>query len=189
MNPVPERVPEGRIALTYAEYAELPNDGRRYEILDGELAVTPAPVPRHQAVSRNLQRILDRHVTDHRLGQLFNAPIDVILADTTIVQPDLLFLDTDRERFITERAIEGPPALIVEILSPSSVRQDRVTKAALYARFGVPQYWVLDPVERTFEVYELLGEVYHLVATHRGPARVRFSLFPDLEIDLAAVWF
>lgn len=188
MNPLPHRVPEGRIKLSYAEYAELPNDGRRYEILEGELAVTPAPVPRHQAVSRNLQRILDRHIADHRLGQLFNAPIDVILADTTIVQPDLLFLPTEREHFITERAIEGPPALMVEILSPSSVRQDRVTKAALYARFGIPHYWVLDPVERTLELYELSGETYRFVATHHGPGRVRPALFPTLEIDLAAVW-
>lgn len=124
MNPVPERVPEGRIALTYAEYAELPNDGRRYEILDGELAATPAPAPRHQGVSRNLQRILDR-----------------------------------------------------------------VTKAALYARFGIPHHWVLDPTERTFEVYELRGDVYHLAAKHSGAAHMRSPLFPALEIDLAAVWF
>lgn len=112
----------------------------------------------------------------------------MILADTTIVQPDLVVLTPDRERFITERAIEGPPALVVEIVSPSSARQDRVTKAALYARFGIPHYWVLDPVERTFELYELRGDVYGLVATHRDADRVRPALFPGLEIDLAVVW-
>lgn len=112
----------------------------------------------------------------------------MILADTTIVQPDLVVLTPDRERFITERAIEGPPALVVEIVSPSSARQDRLTKAALYARFGIPHYWVLDPVERTFELYELRGDVHGLVATYREADRVRPALFPGLEIDLAAVW-
>jgi Uma2 family endonuclease len=188
MSSLPDRVPEGRIRLTYAEYVELPNDGRRYEILDGELAVTPAPVPRHQAVSRNLQRILDRYITEHRLGQLFNAPIDVILSDTTIVQPDLLVLGTDRGHFITERAVEGPPTLMVEILSPSSVRQDRITKAALYARFGVPHYWLLDPSARTLEMHELTGDAYRLIAAGRDSDRMRCGLFPGLEIDLAAVW-
>lgn len=188
MSSVPNTLRSVPIKLTYADYAELPNDGRRYEILDGDLAVTPAPIPRHQAVSRNLQRILDRHVVENGLGQMFYAPIDVILADTTIVQPDLLFIAAGREALITERAIEGPPDLVVEILSKYSVRQDRVTKAILYARFEIPHYWVLDPHARTFEEHVLEATGYRLAAAALDAKRVRPVLFPALEIDLGLVW-
>lgn len=188
MKPQSRLVPAGRIKLTYAEYLELPDDGKQYEILDGELEVHPAPVPRHQAVSRNLQRILDRHVTERRLGQIFDAPIDVVLSDTTVVQPDLLFLTRRQNHLIGERAIEGPPTLVVEILSPGSRRRDRITKSALHARFGIPHYWVVDPDARVFELYELRDDAYALIDTRRGRGRVRPALFPGLEIPLSAVW-
>ncbi|MGH7898466.1 MAG: Uma2 family endonuclease, partial [Candidatus Binatia bacterium] len=139
MGSTSERLPPG--PLTYEDYAELPDDGKQYEILDGELFVSPAPVPRHQRVSRNLLRVLDDHVRGHELGEVLVSPIDVILAPTTIAQPDLLFIRTGRGAIVTERAVEGPPDLVIEILSPSSNRKDRTTKAAVYARFGVAHYW------------------------------------------------
>jgi Uma2 family endonuclease len=183
-----ERPPAGIIKLTYDDYLTLPDDGRRYEILDGDLEMTPAPSPRHQAVSRNLQRALDRHVTDNRLGSIYNAPIDVILAPTTIVQPDLLFLAAARRHLVTERAIEGPPDLIVEILSPSTAGRDRAAKATLYARFGVSCYWIVDPEARTVEIHILTDGGYRLAATHAGTERFSAAPLPDLTIDLAAVW-
>ena len=140
MSRVPNRIPPGPIKLTYEDYVDLPDDGRRYEILDGELEVSPAPAPRHQSVSLNLLRILDRHVEERGLGRLYYAPIDVILAPTTIVQPDLLFIAAGRESIVTGKAIEGPPDLMVEIISPWSGRRDRVAKATLYARYGVRHY-------------------------------------------------
>src|SRR5207245_9915804 len=100
------------------DYVELPDDGKQYEILDGELFVSPAPVPRHQAVSRNLLLILGRFVADHRLGTIFYAPIDLILAENTIAQPDLLFIPAGRASILTERPDEGPPAPVDETLSP-----------------------------------------------------------------------
>lgn len=174
--------------LTYADYVGLPDDGRRYEILDGELEVSPAPAPRHQGVSRNLLFILHGHVQERGLGSVYYAPIDVILAPDTIVQPDLVFVAAGRESIVTERAIEGPPDLAVEILSPGSDRRDRVAKAGLYARYGIPHYWIVDPVARTLEVYEVEGAEYRLVATHESAARVRTVVFPGLEIDLGRVW-
>src|SRR3989442_10194004 len=138
MSRVPDRIPPGPIKLTYEDYVDLPDDGKRYEILDGELEVSPAPAPRHQGVSRNLLLILQGHVQERRLGTIYYALIDVLLADTSIVQPDLIFVAAGRESIITARAIEGPPDLVVEILSPWSVRRDRRTKAKLYARFGIP---------------------------------------------------
>src|SRR2546430_12413988 len=187
MSSNPDRIPAGRIMLTYEDYVGLPNDGKRYEILDGELFVIPAPVPLHQRVSRNLQRLLDRHVVDNGLGEILNAPIDLILSTTTIAQPDLLFIRAGRD-IVTRRAVEAPPDLVVEVLSPSSLRQDRVTKAALYARFGVPHYWIVDPEARRIDVYELDGAAYRLTAEATGAQVLRSMLFPELEIALADVW-
>jgi Uma2 family endonuclease len=139
-------------------------------------------------VSGNLFVILHAHVQERGLGRVYHAPIDVILAADSIVQPDLVFVAAGRESIITERAIEGPPDLAIEILSPASDRRDRVAKAALYARYGIRHYWIPDPVARTLEVYEVEGAEYRRVAMHEGAARVRTALFPDLEIDLGRVW-
>jgi len=188
MSRASQRIPPGPIKLRYEDYVGLPDDGRRYEILDGDLEVSPAPAPRHQAVSRNLHRIIDRHVDERRLGSCYYAPIDVILAPTTIVQPDLLFVAARREAIVTARAVEGPPDLIVEIVSSWSGRHDCVTKAALYARYGVPHYWIADPATRTLRIYRRQGKRYGRAATYTGTAEVRPALFPDLVIDLGRVW-
>src|SRR5437879_13896109 len=118
MSRVPGRIPPGPIKLTYEDYAELPDDGRRYEILDGELEVSPAPSTRHQAVSRNLLWVLHGHVRERGLGSVYYAPIDVILAPAPVVQPDLVFVAAGREAIVPGRAIAGPPDLIGEVLAP-----------------------------------------------------------------------
>src|SRR5439155_1983242 len=128
-------------------------DGLRYEIHEGRLSVTPAPVPEHQEASGDLYFVLRQHVTSRGLGKLYYAPLDVILSDTTIVQPDLVFLDNSRLCQISGRGVEGPPTLVVEILSPSTSRIDRVRKTQLYAQYGVPYYWIVDPRARTIEGY------------------------------------
>src|SRR2546426_12601505 len=112
MSRAPGRLPPGN--LTYEDYVGLPDDGRRYEILAGELEVSPAPAPRHQRVLLNLVRIVDGHVEERGLGHVYVAPIDVILARDSIVQPDLVFVAAARASIVTERAIEGPPELAVE---------------------------------------------------------------------------
>jgi len=188
MSRLPERIPPGPIRLTYEDYVDLPDDGRRYEILDGELEVSPAPAPKHQAVSRNLLWIVHGHVQERGLGSVYYAPIDVILTDTSIVQPDLVFIAAARESIVSSRGIEGAPDLAVEILSPWSVRRDRVAKAALYARYGIRHYWLADPDANVLEVYETEGAEYRLVGRHAGAAKVRTAVFPDLEIDLGRVW-
>lgn len=119
------------IALTYRDYAALPDDGRRNQILDGELCVTPAPGTQHQGISMKLSIALGAHVDARAFGQLFAAPTDVILSDTTIVQPDLVFVARDRRERVSTRGIEGAPTLVVEILSPSTAQTDRLTKREL----------------------------------------------------------
>ena len=151
------RPPGGRIMLTYEDYVCLPDDGKTYEILEGEIEVTPAPIPRHQDVSRNTERILDEYVRREGAGKVYDAPIDVVLDEHNIVQPDLLFISTPRLHIIGEKNIQGMPDLIAEILSPTTRRRDRVLKLQMYARHGLAHYWILDPEHQTLEAFELDG--------------------------------
>jgi len=151
-----------RVILTYKDYETLPADGRRYELHEGELSVTPAPSPRHQEVSLNLVVLLHEYVKAQALGRIFYAPIDLILSDVTIVQPDIVYLETARLSSVTGRGIEGPPTLVVEILSPSTIQIDRGVKFQLYSRYGVPYYWIADPEARTIEAYRLAEGTYQL---------------------------
>ena len=177
-----------RVVLEYRDYAALPNDGRRYEIHDGELSVTAAPSPRHQDVVLNVATVLRAHVSERGLGRVFVAPIDVILSDTSIVQPDIVYVATDRLALISGRGIESAPTLVVEVLSPSTTVSDRNTKMQLYARHGIPWYWVVDPDSRTTEVYGLEGSGYELAARVAGDEPLSASPFPDLIISPQALW-
>jgi Uma2 family endonuclease len=179
-----------RVALTYKDYAALPNDGQRYQILDGELCVTPAPNPLHQELSMRLASLLHIHVTTHGLGEVYAAPIDVILSEepssTTIVQPDIVFVANDRLDRISRRAVDGAPTLAIEILSPSTASLDRRLKFEAYARLGVPYYWIVDPEARTIEMYRQAAGAYALIARASGDAPVAAEPFPGLS--LAALW-
>jgi len=176
------------LALGYEDYAALPDDGRRYEIHDGELAVAPAPSPRHQIVSRNLFRLLDAHVRARGGGEVLYAPIDVILSETSIVQPDLIYVDPARLGAISGRGIEGAPTLVVEIMSPATTLIDRRTKHQLYARHGVPFFWLVDPEGRTIDAFALQPEGYSLVSRASGTGPASLPPFPDLTITPATIW-
>ncbi|MBI2571157.1 MAG: Uma2 family endonuclease [Candidatus Schekmanbacteria bacterium] len=178
------RIPPEKIRLTYAEYLELPDDGKRYEIIDGELNVTPAPTSRHQIVAANFHLLLGERVRTHRLGRLLFAPVDVVLSDTDIVQPDLVFIRADRTGIIAERFIQGSPDLVIEILSPTTRRRDILTKSALYARFQVPSYWLVDPDIDQVSLYWLDGDRYRLGEETRSPEVLRPGEFSGLELPL-----
>jgi Uma2 family endonuclease len=177
-----------RTVLTYRDYAALPDDGRRYELHDGELSVTPAPGTRHQRAIGSLHVLLRAHVEAHRLGEVFLSPVDCILSDTTVVEPDLVYLDPTRAHLVTERAIEGPPTLVVEVLSPSTTAIDRGRKRELYARHGIPYYWIVDPVAGTLEAYGLAEGRYALIARGSGTDPVSLPPFPDLVFAPASLW-
>ena len=174
-----------RVILTYADYAELPDDGRRYELHEGELSVTPSPGTRHQRVKNKLFDVLLHHISAHRLGELFDAPLDCILSDITVVQPDILFIDAQHASLVSERAIEGAPTLAIEILSPSTVQIDRRRKAQLYASHGVPWYWIVDPVGREIQAYELENNTYRLAGRLAGTEPIALPPFDDLVLDPA----
>lgn len=177
-----------KAVLTYRDYAALPDDGRRYEILDGELSVTPAPGSAHQIILANLFRILDAHVRVHRLGIVLFAPLDVILADTAIVEPDLVYLDDAGRSRISRRGIEGAPTLLVEVLSPGTTSVDRRVKRALYARHGVPFYWIVDPVARTVEAFRIDGSAYLAAAVAQGRAPSDLPPFEGLGLVADDLW-
>lgn len=141
---------------TYEEFARLPDDGNRYEVIAGDLYVTPAPDMSHQEAGARLFLELRIFATrDHQLGQVLYAPVDVLFGEGDYLEPDIVFLRSDHAHYRTRRAIEGPPDLVVEILSPSSARQDRGIKRDRYAHFGVPEYWIVDTERRRVEVYRL----------------------------------
>ena len=181
-------LPERRNTWTYEDYAHLPDDGARYEVLDGELVVAPSPMTRHQRVSMKLSLIVGGHVESQNLGECFCAPYDVVLDRRTVVQPDMIFVSNDRSSIITDKNIQGAPDLVVEILSPSTAQQDRARKLRLYARFGVPHVWFLDPDVKMLEACILEGRNYRVITVHAEDEEFRPLLFPGLSIPLGEIW-
>jgi Uma2 family endonuclease len=177
-----------RVILTYKDYEALPADGRRYELHEGELSVTPARSPRHQEVSLNLGVVLHNHVKTRGLGKVLAAPIDCILSDTTIVQPDIVHIEPARLPAISPRGIEGAPTLVVEILSPSTTQIDRSVKFQLYARHGVPYYWIVDHDARGIEAYRLAEGTHQLAGRLGGSEAVSLPPFPDLALVPSSIW-
>jgi Uma2 family endonuclease len=177
-----------RAILTYREYEALPADGRRYELHDGEPSVTPTPGTRHQRVLGAIHILLRAHVEAQRLGEIFLSPVDCILSDTTVVQPDLVYFERARAHLVSDRGIEGPPTLAVEILSPSTTTIDRSRKRQLYADHEVPHYWIVDPEERTIEAFGLDAGRYALLAHAAGAGPVALPPFPDLTFVPASLW-
>jgi Uma2 family endonuclease len=177
-----------RTLLTYDDYAALPDDGRRYELYEGELIVTPAPRPRHQLVIGNLHVLMVDHVRHHGLGEVFLSPIDVILSRITVVQPDLVYVERDRLGMVTERAIEGAPTLVVEVLSPSTTARDRGVKQVLYAQHRVPHYWIVDSTAQTMQALQLAGESYETVGSLDARTAAALAPLAELIFDPAAVW-
>ena len=146
---------------TYEDYYRL-NDDQRYEIIDGNLLMAPAPDTWRQDWSRKLFRFIDHFAAKNKLGEVFYAPIDVVLDSENTVQPDLIFVSTANAGIIQRRAIFGTPDLLVELISPSSVRRDRYYKKELYARFGVKEYWIGDPANKALEILTLKEGRYDL---------------------------
>ena len=176
------------VKLTYKDYVSLPDDGLRYEILDGELAVTPSPRTKHQLVSANLVVALATWVRSKKLGRIWHAPLDLILADTTIVVPDIIYVSKKRGAIVSERGLEAAPDLVIEILSRSTAQRDRGIKMQLYARYDVPRYWIVDASRHTLEIYALRDRDYERLAKYRDDDVVRTDVPAGFEIPLPELW-
>jgi Uma2 family endonuclease len=142
---------------SYEEFAQLPDDGNRYEIIAGELYVTPSPLTPHQVIVTRLTVLLARFVMQHDLGEAIVGPVDVLFGDRDYLEPDLVFLQRARMELVERRGIEGAPDLVVEVLSRSTAARDPGIKRERYALFGVAEYWVVDGTRKQIEVHRLAG--------------------------------
>ena len=171
---------------TYEEYYRL-DDDQRYEIIDGNLLMAPAPDTWHPSWIGELHIILQNHVKGRRLGKVFVSPVDVVLDSENTVQPDLVFVSSANLGIIQQRAIFGTPDLLVEIVSHSSVRRDRYDKKELYARFGVREYWIGDPANKTLEVLTLKEGRYELHCCVEEKGKLASLVLAGLEFDLSEI--
>ncbi|MDE0199444.1 MAG: Uma2 family endonuclease [Caldilineaceae bacterium] len=167
--------------LTYADYLRTADD-ERYELLSGELVMSPSPKEIHQYILGRLFLRLGTFIYGRNLGRVYCAPFDVVLSDTDVVQPDLLFVSNSRESIITEEDVRGAPDLVVEILSPATAERDRTVKLDLYARYGVREYWIVDPDDKKITLFlksesrlEVVG-IYEAEESLRSPTLAGFSI-------------
>lgn len=174
--------------LSYEEFRQLPDDGRRYELIGGEVHLTPAPTTKHQYVVHNLDMSLSPYVQEKKLGDVWEAPLDVRLSQETALQPDLVFVAKARLGIVREDCIAGTPDLVVEVLSVSTAVHDRVTKIPVYAQAGVGEVWLIEPQAKTVEVLKLQGKKYFVEATLAADQVLTSDLFPGWQLSLRNVF-
>jgi len=173
---------------TYKDYLTM-SDDKRYELIGGELIMmTPSPVPYHQWISKNIEYEIERFVREKNLGRVFDAPCDVYLDDENVVQPDILFISRERTHIIGKNNIQSAPDLAIEILSESSAYTDMMKKKRLYAKFGVKEYWIVDPNGKTIEIYRLKEGVFILAKSFSENDELESPLLPGLKIRLSPVF-
>jgi Uma2 family endonuclease len=177
---------------TYDDYAALPDDGKRYEIVNGVLYMSPSPSWPHQEIVGEIFAYLRAHTRATGIGGAFMAPLDVELAPNNTFQPDIVVLLKASRRKLKARHIIGAPELVVEIISPTSETHDRYRKLAAYARAGVPEYWIVDPDSRTVEVLLLESGKYLSRGVYRGKATLPSLVVPGLAVEVeqffASIW-
>lgn len=179
------------VKLTYEDYLLFPEDGKRHELIDGEHYLTPTPIRKHQAIVGNLHGLIWSYLQPRPIGRVFTAPFDVIFSEFDVVEPDLLYISRERSQEIeTSPWVKGAPDLVVEIGSPSTRKRDETIKRRLYERFGVFEYWVVDPEIDTIKVFRRIDDRYQRVAElllENGDV-LTTPLLPDLELRLAKIF-
>ncbi len=185
------RPPASDVKLTYDDFAHFPEDGKRHELIDGEHVVTPSPNAKHQTIVVNLTALIGSYLRTTRGGRLFVAPFDVVFSDFDVVEPDLVYISRARQAdVLTAAHVRGAPDLVVEIGSPSTRKRDETIKRRLYERFGVEEYWVVDPELDEIKVYQLVDGRYTRTAelSLERSATLTSPLFPGLELRLAEIF-
>ena len=173
---------------TVEDYLQLEEE-IKCEVLDGDLIMTPAPLITHQKTVGLLYQKLVAFVNLHQAGELFFAPVDVYFNQENVYQPDLVFVSSPRVSIVQEKGIMDTPDLIVEVISPSNSYIDRYTKKAKYEQFGVKEYWIVDPANKTLEIFTLstTGQ-YELILFIAGKGRVKSTIFASLDLDLSDIF-
>jgi Uma2 family endonuclease len=195
MSPVPGSDPvdpaRSGVKLTYHDFVLFPDDGKRHELIDGEHYVTPSPNTRHQRISGNLFLMIGAWLEDHPIGQLFYAPLDVVLSNVDVVEPDLLYMSNERAaQVMTSLHVKGVPELVIEIGSPATRKRDETTKRRLYERFGVTEYWVVDPDLDLIRIYRRNGEHFDraVEVSHERGDVLTTPLLQGLELPLQRIF-
>ena len=175
--------------ITVKELFEMDlEEGYFYELLNGNIVKKQAPSPQHQLAVSNLLTYMNFHALSNELGQCYTAPIDVFFDEYNNTQPDILFIREERAFIVTRDGIEGQPDLIVEVISPSSIKNDRVTKKDLYLKFGVMEYWLIDPIYQTVEIYALEQDKYVLKLMLVESGEVVSQVLEGFKIDIKAIF-
>jgi len=167
--------------------AELPESNQPTELWDGKLIMSPSPPFFHQDIVASFYKLLDGWVREHRLGKVGIAPLDMILTQHNVTQPDIFFVSNERLGILTDR-LRGAVDLAVEVISLGSRQRDRLAKRDLYEQHGVKEYWIIDPEAQTVEVLFLEAGAYQLAGRWRPGERARSRLLPGFEIDLTPLF-
>ena len=177
------------IKFTVRDYMNLPeSEEKRYELIAGELYMVPSPNPFHQKIVFELAKLLDNFVQERELGRIFVAPLDVVLNNEDVLQPDVIFISKEREGIIGERNIQGAPDLVIEVLSPSTAGRDRTIKRARYLRYGVREYWIVDPQARSIEVMKAGQTEFETQRVYPEGTSATSPLLADLRMDVTRVF-
>ncbi|MCC6545491.1 MAG: Uma2 family endonuclease [Nitrospirae bacterium] len=172
---------------TYDDYLKTPDDVR-YELIEGDLLMTPSPITNHQRISRKIEFLLEKFVTENDLGEIFYAPYDVHFDDENVVQPDILFVSKERSNIIGDKNLQGAPDLVIEILSESNAYRDLIQKKKLYARFGVKEYWIVVPGEKTIDIHILKDKTYQLHKTLEEADTLESQILKGFKMELKAIF-
>jgi Uma2 family endonuclease len=188
MAPEPQMTRMLRPRVGYTDLVQAPEDGRRYELYDGEVHVVPSPLPRHQITSENVAELLRSYVAAHG-GTYLVTPIDIVFSEYDVLMPDLvLFVEARKHLVPLDAPIRDAPDLAVEILSPSTALTDRGRKMQMFARYGVREYWIVDPVEERLEIHTLAPGGYQLAQVATGSLPIRSPLLPEVDAPIESLF-
>ena len=179
------------VKLTYDDFVQFPDDGKRHELIDGEHYVTPSPNRKHQKVSGNFYLLIGAWLEEHPIGQLYYAPFDVVFSMYDVVEPDLLFMSNERAALVlTDANVQGAPEIVIEIGSKSTRTRDETIKRRLYERSGVSEYWIVDPEIDVVRVYRRGADGFERPVELRADQddRLTSPLLPDLILPLARIF-
>ncbi len=177
-----------QVKFTYDDYRQLPDDGKRYEIIDGELYMATSPTSNHQFIADNFLVVLAVYLKTNPVGKVVSAPLEVYFSKTNLAHPDVMFISKNRQDIIKLTQIKDAPDLIIEVLSRGTERRDRTIKRKMYAQFGVREYWLAKAETATVETLRLQdGKLVPIARLERAEA-LTSPLFPGLEIPLAEIF-
>lgn len=171
---------------TYSDYYKL-DDDKRYEVLEGELIMTPAPLYIHQKIQSKLGFILQNYVNEKNIGEILFSPLDVVLSKTNVLQPDIIYISNDNRKIIQKRGLFGPPDMVVEIISPSTTHRDLQVKKTIYEKFNINEFWVAYPDEKILENYIIKDMRYELFSSVITTGIIKSQALND-ELEIGNIW-